>query len=98
VARYDKSLHTRLPYHGFADGGITLYCLPQSNKHREGKEVVDHPNRYIREALQHAEENGWTIWKSGPRAHTWRVISCSFGHRQCWMAIYSTPKNPENHA
>jgi hypothetical protein len=60
--------------------------------------VADHPNRYIREALQYAEEQGWTIRKSGPRAHAWGVIFCSFGHRECWMAIYSTPRNPERHA
>jgi hypothetical protein len=80
------------------DGGIMVYCLYQINKHREGTEVVDHPNRYIREAPQHTEEHGWTVRKSGPRAHAWGVISCSFGHRECWMAIYSTPTNPERHA
>jgi hypothetical protein len=53
-------------------------------------QVADHPNRYIREALKHAEERGWTIRKSGPRAHAWGVIFCSFGHKECWMAIYST--------
>ena len=61
-------------------------------------QVADHPHRYIRAALQHAEEQGWTIRQSGPRAHAWGVIFCSFGHRECWMAIYSTPRNPEKHA
>jgi len=63
-----------------------------------GNQMADHPNRYIRGALQYAEEQGWTIRKSGPRAHAWGVIFCSFGHRACWMAIYSTPTNPEKHA
>ena len=63
-----------------------------------GEAVADHPNRHIREALKYVEEQGWTIRKSGPRAHAWGVIFCSFGHRACWMAIYSTPKNPERHA
>ena len=41
--------------------------------------MPDHPNRHIREALKYAEEQGWTIRKSGPRAHAWGVIFCSFG-------------------
>jgi len=60
--------------------------------------VADHPNKHIREALNDAEARGWVIRKAGPRAHAWGVIYCSFGHRECWMSIYSTPKNPENHA
>ena len=52
--------------------------------------MADHPNRHIREALRYAEEQGWTIRKSGPRAHAWGVIFCSLGHPECWMAIYST--------
>jgi hypothetical protein len=63
-----------------------------------GKDVVSHPNRHIREALKYAEEQGWGIRKSGPRAHAWGVIYCGFGHRECWMAIYSTPRHPERHA
>ncbi len=57
--------------------------------------MADHPNKHIRDALEYAEEHGWTIRKSGPRAHAWGVIFCSFGHRVCWMAVYSTPRNPE---
>jgi hypothetical protein len=30
--------------------------------------------------------------------HAWGIIHCSHGHRECWMSIYSTPKNPESHA
>jgi hypothetical protein len=57
-----------------------------------------HPNKHIREALKVAEAKGWTIKKSNGHAHAWGVIYCPYGHRECWMAIYSTPKNPENHA
>lgn len=60
--------------------------------------MASHPNKHIREALRYAEQHGWIIKKSGPRAHAWGVIRCSHGHRECWMAIYSTPKNPEGHA
>jgi hypothetical protein len=60
--------------------------------------MAKHPNKHIRAALKHAEKRGWTVKKSGPRAHAWGIIHCSHGHRECWMSIYSTPKNPESHA
>src|SRR4029434_1857243 len=60
--------------------------------------VADHPNRHIRDPQAYAEEHDWTIRKSGPRAHAWGVIFCSFGHRACWMAVHSIPRNPEKHA
>ena len=60
--------------------------------------MAKHPNKHIREALKYAEEKGWLFRKSRARAHAWGVIYCSFGHRECWMAIYSTPKHPEYHA
>jgi hypothetical protein len=60
--------------------------------------VAKHSNKHIREALKYAEQRGWTIRKSSGRAHSWVVIYCSHGHRECWMSIYSTPKNPEKHA
>jgi len=64
----------------------------------EGKEVANHSNKHIREALKYAEGKGWSIKKSSGRAHAWGVIHCQYGHRECWMSIYSTPKNPEKHA
>jgi hypothetical protein len=60
--------------------------------------VADHPKKAIREALNYAEKKGWKLRKSGPRAHAWGVIFCPFGHPECWMAVYSTPKNAETHA
>jgi hypothetical protein len=61
-------------------------------------DIAMHPNKHIRAALKYAESKGWLVKKSGPRAHAWGVIYCSYGHGECWMAVYSTPKNPENHA
>lgn len=61
-------------------------------------EVAEHPNRHVREALKYAQELGWIVRKSGPRAHAWGVIYCQFGHREWWMSVYSTPKKPEAHA
>jgi hypothetical protein len=60
--------------------------------------MKNHPNKPIREVLKYAEEHGRAIKKPSPRAHAWGVIYWSFGHRACWMAIYSTPKNPVRHA
>jgi hypothetical protein len=31
-------------------------------------------------------------------SHAWGKIYCQFGHSDCWMMIWSTPRNPENHA
>ena len=60
--------------------------------------MVKHPNKHVRAALKYAQTKEWTVKKSGPRAHAWGIIHCSFGHSECWMSIYSTPKSPENHA
>ncbi len=60
--------------------------------------MANHPNKEIRAALTLAEAAGWTVKKSGPRAHAWGTIKCGYGHLPCWMAIYSTPKSPQNHA
>jgi hypothetical protein len=63
-----------------------------------GAAMASHPNKHIREALKYAKEQGWTVKKAGPRAHAWGITYRSFGHRECWMSIYSAPKNPEGHA
>jgi hypothetical protein len=55
-----------------------------------------HPNKHIREALKYAEEHGWRFTKS--RGHAFGRIRCDFGHRECQMSIWSTPRNPERHA
>jgi hypothetical protein len=55
-----------------------------------------HPNKHIREALKYAEECGWSFAKS--KGHAYGRIRCSFGHGDCQMWIWSTPKNPEKHA
>ena len=65
----------------------------------EMKAVDEHPNRYIREAIAYAVRNGWTLRKSGPRAHTWGLLYCPQADRTgCLRAIYSTPRHPEDHA
>ena len=63
------------------------------------KEVADHPNKHIREAIRYAEAKGWTVTKAGPRAHLWGRLYCPRRDRSgCAKAIYSTPKVAEDHA
>lgn len=56
-----------------------------------------HPNKEIESALEHAREKGLTVVKS-PRGHCWGVIRCPFGRGGCQKSVWSTPRNPEQHA
>jgi hypothetical protein len=59
----------------------------------------NHSNKPIREAVDYALENGWTLKLAGPRAHVWGVLYCHHAERQgCRRAVYSTPRSPEDHA
>lgn len=60
-----------------------------------------HPNKHIEAALKHAEDNGWMIDDSG--GHCWGKMLCPInaacrGGHWCMISIWSTPKNPQNHA
>jgi hypothetical protein len=55
-----------------------------------------HPNKHIREALKYAANHGWEVVEGG--GHAWGKMYCQHGHGDCWMMIWSTPRNPENHA
>lgn len=57
-----------------------------------------HPNKAIRAAVEEAEAAGWRVEKCGPRAHCWAVLYCPGGHGACKLAVYSTPRVPENEA
>ncbi|MDA1049533.1 MAG: hypothetical protein O3C40_03515 [Planctomycetota bacterium] len=60
---------------------------------------MPHPNKHIREAIEYAEQHGWTFVKASARAHIYGTLYCPLrtrdGHRQ---PVYSTPRSPENHA
>ena len=61
--------------------------------------MAEHPNKHIRTAVEYALSHGWTLRKSGPRAHIWGRLYCSLRSRDgCSRAVYSTPKCPEDHA
>ncbi|MDA1053278.1 MAG: hypothetical protein O3C40_22735 [Planctomycetota bacterium] len=61
--------------------------------------MADHPNKHIRAAIEYAEDNGRTLRKAGARAHIWGRLYCPQRDRDgCATAIYSTPRNAEDHA
>lgn len=56
-----------------------------------------HPKKEIEEVLKYAESKGWEIIVGG--SHVWGKGYCPLrtrdGHK---IHIFSTPKNPQNHA
>ncbi len=57
-----------------------------------------HPKKDVEEALRFAEENGWLV-RPTASGHRWGEMTC--GHQdadRCRISIWSTPKNPGNHA
>ena len=58
-----------------------------------------HANKEIDAALDFAVSKGWTIVKAGPHAHAWGRMLCPNHSREgCQVSIWSTPRNPQNHA
>lgn len=57
-----------------------------------------HPNKHIRDAIAYAEANGWDVIETGKSAHAFCRLYCRAGHAEHMMSIWSTPRNPENHA
>lgn len=55
-----------------------------------------HPNKEIEKALQYAEKLNWRVEKR--TGHAWGMIFCPEGHADHKMCVWSTPKNPQNHA
>lgn len=58
-----------------------------------------HPNKEIEAAIVYAEGKNWIYKDSGKSAHAWGRLLCPLhtreGHQ---MSIWSTPRNPYNHA
>jgi hypothetical protein len=61
-----------------------------------------HPKKEIEQALKHAEQCGWRVEVGG--SHAWGRIYCPYNSADCRCgefciaSIWSTPKNPGNHA
>lgn len=59
----------------------------------------DHPNKHIRDAIDHALSLNWRLVKSGSHAHAWGRLYCAARARGgCIITVYGTPRVPENHA
>lgn len=61
-----------------------------------------HSKKEVEEALKHAESRGWRVDVGG--SHAWGKIYCPYNDAECRCgefcisSIWSTPKNPGNHA
>ena len=61
-----------------------------------------HPKKEVEEAIRHAEHNGWRVQVGG--SHAWGKMYCPYNDAECRCSefcitsIWSTPKNPGNHA
>ena len=61
-----------------------------------------HTKKEAEDALKHAERQGWRIEVGG--SHAWGRIDCPYNDEEwrcgefCITGIWSTPKNPGNHA
>ena len=57
----------------------------------------EHPNKEIEAAVAYAESIGWRFVKT--KGHGWGRLLCTKHDRDgCMVSVWSTPKNPENHA
>ena len=59
--------------------------------------MARHPNKEIQAALRFAKSKGWTVIQSA-RGHCWGIIRCAHGRGGCQKSVWSTPRNPQNHA
>lgn len=61
-----------------------------------------HPHKEVEASLKHAENQGWRIKIGG--SHAWGKIYCPYNDAECRCGefcitcIWSTPRNPGNHA
>ncbi|MDQ3758294.1 MAG: hypothetical protein M3394_10645 [Actinomycetota bacterium] len=63
-----------------------------------GVHRIRHPKKEVEQALRAAEARGWTVVLT-PRGHRWGEMRCPYdGAGRCRISIWSTPRNPGNHA
>lgn len=55
-----------------------------------------HTNKEIRQAIQYALDKGWHFRESN--GHAFGRLYCELGHTEHQMSVWSTPRNPVNHA
>jgi hypothetical protein len=57
-----------------------------------------HPKKDVEGALTFAEEHGWLV-RPTASGHRWGEMTCGYADLdRCRVSIWSTPKNPGNHA
>jgi hypothetical protein len=62
-----------------------------------------HSKKEVEDALAYAESVGWRV-KSGGKGHAWGKMYCPYNDSECRCgefcitSVWSTPKNPGNHA
>ena len=63
-----------------------------------------HPDKHINDALNYVIANGWVIVEAGSSSHAWARLKCPYNDpscrcgKFCLQSVWSTPKNPQNHA
>lgn len=56
-----------------------------------------HQNKHVDRAVSYAVSLGWRLEMSS--GHAWGFLLCPWSTREgCKVTVYSTPRNPENHA
>ena len=66
--------------------------------------VKKHPDKNINDAVNYAVKNGWEVVEAGSSSHAWARLKCPYndpecrGGKFCLNSVWSTPKNPQNHA
>jgi hypothetical protein len=60
--------------------------------------MAEHKNKHIREAIKYAKSRGWTYEKRYGKGHAVGRLRCQFGHHECQMSVWGTPRSPEDHA
>lgn len=56
-----------------------------------------HPKKEVEEILELAETRGWLVESPRP-GHPWGKATCRREGHDCLVWIWSTPKDPANHA
>jgi hypothetical protein len=58
-----------------------------------------HPKKDIEDAIQYALVLGWRYKQAGNSSHAWgRLLCCLADPRGCSISIWSSPRDPVNHA
>ena len=61
-----------------------------------------HKSKEIEAVLQELDGHGWTVVEG--KGHAWGILRCPTNSKECrcgefcQMSVWSTPKNPEQHA